>query len=649
MGDLTLKSTFEGLKLAFFPPDIWFLLLDVLSFREVLLLSETGNKQVYKHVKSCLRHITLTRKQQAPRRISPTFLSSWNGLQELILDDIPKLPDGHYDIRVDMLPTTLTSLFMFLSPESLPEFFSPLSEPQATSSASSPFLPQLTALHIHAWYSADEISFRKTFYEPFGLWIQKLPLLSLNLDRIVFPPIIVNYMPQSLVKIVCNLGGLDLEEQHILRCFTSFTSLQTLHVRLNFATKWFEGLLPTSVTDLIISGSHEKENIWNHLPPHLVSLHIECQTRINVSTVSQLPRSLQSLTLHDIDLDAIPHLPPSLTTFNGDYINGSSLFPVDPSILPKSLQTLGLPLEMDAQNWKSLPRSLTSLITPSFAIHHADLEFVPHLPPQLCLLSLPNATLELVRALPCRQYLTQLYMDSGFPTILSALVDFPSLKELTIQFDCDITPLSQLCAPLERLGIPVKKDQLDEIKLPSSCFFTLQHLNIRYEPLWTDLGISPLPWKPLPWLSSLPASLTSLDFGNYPIHPLSLSNLPECCKFVNVAVHVDDFECSQLAHLPRSIHYLHIATQRREDDEEPLRTRLDTLLKSLPRKVMVFSFHGVRVEVLEPQSEWDDIMMQHLPFLPFLERFFVNHEKFTDLLSRARERQSRMLGYVLGT
>ena len=650
MSNLASTTTFERQTLGFFPPEIWSLVLDSLSLREVLLLSETGDKLVCKRVRSCLRRLTLTRHQHAPQKISPTFLSSWDGLQELNLDNVPVLPDGHYYIRVDMLPTTLKSLSMTISPKSLQQFLSPLSEPEVASSAPLLYLSQLTTMKIKTYsYFDTNIFLEEANYEPFGLWIQKLPLLSLNIDAAIFPSTFINYMPTSLTFLGCHLGfdweNIDEPEIYspqILR-FTSFTSLQKLMLTLDFDTVWTEGLLPTSITDLAIIISVEDAqpmDIWSHLPPHLTSLHVD-HDLCHALDASKLPRTLQYLYARSIDVDVIPNLPFLRELLTDSGIDQQERF--DPSILPKSIQRLLPPIEIKPANWKCLPRSLTHLRLPR-GISPNDLEFVPHLPPRLYNISLRHTTKELVEALPCRKSLSVLNCNErGSSSILSYLVNFPSLYMLTIDFECDITPLSQLCAPLGHLVIVLKENQLNDFKLPSSCFKTLRCLNIRSVLKHQRLK-SPL--KVLPWLSSLPASLQQLMFDEYPIELSLLSNLPICCSNISVAALFDDSNIVQLAHLPHHIQSLQLKILSLDEVGDPLRISLDTLLKSLPRQLRDFTCGDRSLAFEEPVSAWEDIMIRNLPSLPFFQRFKPrsDHHKnrlYVELLDRAFKKRDR--------
>ena len=649
MSDLASTSTVEWHTLGFFPPEIWSLLLDSLSLREVLLLSETGDKRVYKRVKSGLQRLELCRTQIIPQRISPTFISSWNSLIELNLDGIHSLSDGSYSIHVNMLPPSLRSLEMIIKrPSDLSQFLAPLTDPQLTATCFEPYLPHLTKLQIDNQGTTLVLDIDKALYEPFGHWIQKLPLLDLTLSFMRFPPEIVLYLPTTLQSIALKLTSkIDStnQTQFLLESYLPSSSLTCLHLSLDMSVDWSKIVIPSTVTDLDVSEPPhvDQSKLWHFLPPHLVSLHIKDSTLIDVGIASQLPQTLQSLTFDTIDKAAIAFLPRSLTSLKAH--NSNLNFSFDPILLPPSLTHLQMDLYVPPENWKSLPRGLTefdyqnSFVQPLIA-------HISSLPPSLTNLVLEDPVSELIQALPCQRTIESLRIyGSGSYSLnncISLLTNFSSLSTLQIMIDADLSQLSLLNAPLHTLMIDAEESRLSVMEFSPSCHRSLRYLVVAY----TNRSRQEQDTQPIPpprWLLSLPPSLLRCDISRRFIAPSWLSHLPPSCRSINFAVDSTVFDYNQLSCLPQRLTQVGIGDVSdwavdsdwdinyvpAQDLAAPKISLID-LLNSLPRRIDYFSASLTKVQWMEPESTWVDIFSRCLSSrLSFLRTFHSGNPRLS--------------------
>lgn len=192
---------------------------------------------------------------------------------------------------------------------------------------------------------------------------------------------------------------------------------------------------------------------------------------------------------------------------------------------------------------------------------------------------------------------------------VKVLVDFTSLKSLSIGFHIDLASLSLLNSPLEYLELRVSATGLHRLILPSSCSQTLHTLHV-----YPDSSNSHYELLNLPWLSTLPHSLCHLETKGFFIHPSLLSNLPASCTRLSFSTLTDGFSYRQLAHLPHTIHHLFmvIYTPNKGMVLDPL----NIILSNLPRNIRFFASLGTPLEEFF-SNETSDIILQHLPSLPF--------------------------------
>ena len=513
----------------------------------MLLLTEIGNKRILQRVRGNLRHLHLQRTQIRPQQISETFISSWSGLYGLKIDAINPRQDGTYSIRFNKLPSTLLSLSMTLFTKDLIAFINPATDLKLASTSHPTIPPHLTCLQIRFMDSATRI-LPDEHFEPIGRWIQQFPLSHLRLGRI--PLSIVHYLPSTLTFVELDLQ-LSTSEVNLFRnTFSLLSSLTSLQLNSDSQLKWSEGAIPSSVTHFSLPKENylsSENEAWHFLPPHLTSVNI--QSPIDANIVSKLPQTLQSLSALNIDEAAIPLLPKSLTYLSCSRFGSDHL--KDPSILPKSLISLHVPLIIAPRQWACLPRGLkhfhTQTLNPGMSI-----DLLANLPPLLSHLAILQATTELLRSLPCSQSLTELHLlDSACLTEIGL---FSSLTTLYVDFIFDWELLSLITAPLKHLSLRAIPDLLEGFKLPSSCAFTLIRLRFtsKKDPQYERLT--------LPWISSLPHSLEELYFPSASFHipPSVLSHLPKTCIKVEFGIIVEHFDYSELAHLPHTLQQLSI-------------------------------------------------------------------------------------------
>ena len=636
MDNLASNTASESHTLASFPTEIWSSLLRLLSLRDILVLTETGSKRVSQHIRSCVRSLHLSRSRIIPQRISPSFILKWHGLHNLNIDCIRSSSEEDYCIRVNMLPPTLRSLTMTLPADSLLQFINPLSDPHLDSTSQYNYLPNLTELNITIMLSLAVDLLVEADYTPFGRWLQKLPLTSLHQTSYSLPPQFIAYLPASLTSIKLKLeSGFDesISEEDSLKLpsstFSSFSSLSTLHLHLASDFDWDEGVIPSTVTNLKIAAFSELPNLLYQLPPNLVSMDMSTCV-IDSTTAPLLPRSLKSLTFANITNSALPLLPPSLTELRCAVSRRRYNF--DPIVLPRSLITLNLSLQMMPAVWKNLPKSLERCSFRFPPIDPVHLELVPHLPPSLTSITLHKPTYDLIRALPCQSAVKELILSrqsldkSPLEHCLAELVNFCSLTRLNLDVDADLSQFSLLNAPLEYLSLFVLEHRMNDLVFPASCLRSLKELFFHRRTKSEVRSI-----KSLPWLPSLPTSLERLTIKNMCLDPSSLSTLPASCHRLEFETLLELFEFSQLKQLPQTIRDLKVfilecaSSDDLEDDTPVLptfETFLSEILSSLPHQIRMFNAEGPKFVLREPESTWVEIFRTHLSHsLPFLGTF----------------------------
>ena len=241
-----------------------------------------------------------------------------------------------------------------------------------------------------------------------------------------------------------------------------------------------EELLPNLLSLNLASPDHFKDHHTNNIPSTLTELFLSAcpSDRLPISTANKLPRTLTTLTLHNIPFklgnDSLESIsfPPALTS----YITSSPLPLTIIAYLPRSLQTLefgnGSIEGTTVLKVSDLPPSLTSLVIPDedkYITHYLALD-IPLTSFGLKTLILPKQRFHLITdANNLESSLTTL--NGVLPPTLTS---FAGISKLFLDIDwCNTTPLLEDCDIMFSTEIPFNLPPLRSLILS-------QQLNTRY-------------------------------------------------------------------------------------------------------------------------------------------------------------------------
>lgn len=278
---------------------------------------------------------------------------------------------------------------------------------------------------------------------------------------------------------------------------------------------------------LIIPAKNFEATWFTFLPKHLTSLYLSSKSLSVPIVLAQLPRTLKSLTLENInwELNSTPQYPPHLTFLSIKSVVG-----------------------WEETHWKLFPSTLRSLIIWA-SQHIVNIDYLAHLPSNLDFLRLDcqwhNITLN--QALQAR--ITTLHLSSAIePSIVPLLPR--SLTSATLNFVRGILPEEALGWPngltSATLFLTPGKDHSDAIFCLPDAMQTLWLYNLCVIPSLSDMeklprgmeGLMIQYAKPILTRSSRTATESAQSFAGLPsnLKTLQWSNLslpPTCLEYLD--------------------------------------------------------------------------------------------------------------------
>jgi hypothetical protein len=479
---------------------------DLLSSFDIARLWLCGSKPL---ILKLLRAVRTFRHYPGPRRsyLFPSIISSFHNLHSL---DIRAVGPGFnfmlFGIDISQISTSLRSLHLNFANGLIALLQHPLplpNNPLLLRDLKSLF-PNLASLTIHHNYSALFMPYNLT-----NFWssISSLPLTQLHLP----------WMPAVEANVISNLPETLTDLQMVLKadtpCFSMPPLLRRL-VLLEVCDLFPTSMLPRCMVDLelrFMIDANMDVDFWKNLPKHLEKLYIShsslCASK---NDIALLPSTLKVLVLaiSYLKMDAMEILPPQL-----QQISFGSKTPLryatipHPDLLPRTLTSI--PSEVlsdDCTKWKLLPRTLSSSV---FIVTNRNASFLADIPPasqSINLIVIPE-----IIHLPNLTTINFCKRPELSPHFISCLQSLPSLTSLhqptTIK---DPSCLDNMTCQLKQLSINTKPKM---INFSAPWAKKLEKLEIYGG--FNGSEDNPRVIKFIPFLSSLPSCLTSLNLSTY--------------------------------------------------------------------------------------------------------------------------------------
>lgn len=653
-------------------------IVSFLPLKAVLSLRESGDAPLLRSLFASVRYMSLIRVRKRPYTFASVYapFTHLQSLQIHLSRGNLKLAGSQFG--VGYLPASLRQLELE-GDDSLIQLL-PVASEYTPSLAER--CPLLTSLKIK--FTTTPTSFANEI--PSTSWIishlKDLPLTKLHIDHIEHPSIL-EALPSTLTELNVQIAHLRTPNESgkfgpkswPVRWPLHLTSLTASLPRVDMSQLPTRDLAHLQVLRGRVAITPEDIiETFNFASPS--SSTTKTSSNPSSSPCSQ-PRSMTSLTLalHSLTTELALALPLTLTRFNlstwiapnstdmDSFIHGlprtlkhlrfgflGSILSISGAGLPKGLLSLD-GLLVAPENWKELPRSLTSASFLERLPSDATL-FIPTMPPSIKIQSLYDVTKDMIDAIPLSHDCTKISI-CGFKDdeALAALSRFSVCSHFRVMRPLTLSKFDPGCKVIE-LQLDTQWSVPNDLnlnapwasQLSSLSFTSLKHDREDDDMANSLFGDDPAPTHDAPppslvsdidWIKSLPHSLTKLEVTGCDLDLASMPFLPSSLRsvFINASYDGNDPSLPNIfATMPSTLSYLVLRLQS-DTVNANIPIELEEMVASLPKRLEHFSLLSRRPSmpsftIISTRKKGPLVFRPVLRCLPYIQNFMISSLHF---------------------